>query len=198
MLHSKYHNGLHRNPASKSAIPRENRKTAMWCPFCNHTDTRVVDSRLTSDGYQIRRRRECAHCGARFNTFEAPALKAPNVSKSNGSREAFDEEKLRRGMQRALEKRPVETQQVERALRDLLRKIRTLEEPEVPSSSIGDWVATELAKLDQVAYVRFASVYRRFEDVQAFREEIERLEREHPGTLDTRQIQLLGQRDSDD
>ncbi|NKI36579.1 transcriptional repressor NrdR [Wenzhouxiangella sp. XN79A] len=170
----------------------------MWCPFCNHTDTRVVDSRLTSDGYQIRRRRECAHCGARFNTFEAPALKAPNVIKSNGSREAFDEEKLRRGMQRALEKRPVETQQVERALRDLLRKIRTLEEPEVPSSSIGDWVATELARLDQVAYVRFASVYRRFEDVQAFREEIERLEREHPGALDTRQIQLLGQRDGDD
>ena len=170
----------------------------MWCPFCNHTDTRVVDSRLTSDGFQIRRRRECVQCGARFNTFESPALTAPNVIKSNGSRESFSEEKLRRGMQRALEKRPVETRQVERAIRDLLRKIRTLEEPEVPSSSIGDWVATELAKLDQVAYVRFASVYRRFEDVQAFREEIERLEREHPGTLDTRQIQLLGQRDSDD
>lgn len=167
----------------------------MWCPFCNHTDTRVVDSRLTSDGYQIRRRRECAHCGARFNTFEAPALRAPNVIKSNGSREAFDEDKLRGGMLRALEKRPVETQQVERAIRDLLRKIRTLEEPEVPSNAIGEWVAAELAKLDQVAYVRFASVYRRFEDVQAFREEIERLEKESPGGLDTRQISLLGRRD---
>lgn len=167
----------------------------MWCPFCNHTDTRVVDSRLTTDGYQIRRRRECAHCGARFNTFEAPALKAPNVIKSNGSREAFSEEKLRRGMLRALEKRPVETQHVERAIRDLLRKIRTLEEAEIPSKDIGGWVAAELAKLDQVAYVRFASVYRRFEDVQAFREEIERLERENPGAIDTRQISLLGRRD---
>ena len=99
------------------------------------------------------------------------------------------------GMMRALEKRPVETQQVERAIRDLLRKIRTLEEPEVPSSAIGEWVAAELARLDQVAYVRFASVYRRFEDVQAFREEIERLEKESPGGLDTRQISLLGRRD---
>lgn len=167
----------------------------MWCPFCSHIDTRVVDSRLTSDGYQIRRRRECADCGARFNTFESPALRAPNVIKSNGSREAFSEEKLRRGVQRALEKRPVETQQVERALRDLMRNIRTLEEPEIESQAIGEWVAAELAKLDQVAYVRFASVYRRFEDVQAFREEIERLEREHPGGLDTRQISLLGRKD---
>ena len=99
-------------------------------------------------------------------------------------------------MLRALEKRPVETQQVERAIRDLLRKIRTLEEAEIPSQDIGDWVALELAKLEQVAYVRFASVYRRFEDLQAFLEEIERLERENPGRLDTRQISLLGQRDS--
>ncbi|MDT8408271.1 MAG: transcriptional regulator NrdR [Wenzhouxiangellaceae bacterium] len=167
----------------------------MWCPFCSHTDTRVVDSRLTSDGYQIRRRRECVQCGARFNTFELPALKAPNVIKSNGSREAFSEDKLRRGMLRALEKRPVETQQVERALRDLLRKIRTLEESEIPSQAIGEWVASELARLDQVAYVRFASVYRRFEDVQAFREEIERLERESPRGIDTRQISLLGRAD---
>ncbi len=167
----------------------------MWCPFCNHTDTRVVDSRLTSDGYQIRRRRECASCGARFNTYETPMLKAPNVIKSDGSREPFKEEKLRSGMMRALEKRPVETQQVERAIRDLLRKIRTLEDAEIPSKDIGEWVAASLARLDQVAYVRFASVYRRFEDVQAFREEIERLERENPGGIDARQISLLGRRD---
>lgn len=167
----------------------------MWCPFCNHTDTRVVDSRLASDGFQIRRRRECANCGARFNTYESPALRAPNVIKSDGSREVFSEDKLRNGMLKALEKRPVETQEVERSIRSLLRRIRTLEEPEVASQSIGDWVAGELARLDQVAYVRFASVYRRFEDVQAFREEIERLEREHPGSIDTRQISLLGQRD---
>jgi transcriptional repressor NrdR len=163
----------------------------MWCPFCNHTDTRVVDSRLTSDGFQIRRRRECAECGARFNTYETPALKAPNVIKSDGTREAFDEDKLRRGMIKALEKRPVETQEVERAIRKLVRQVRTLEESEISSQQIGDWVAGELSRLDQVAYVRFASVYRRFEDVQAFREEIERLESLNPGALDRRQIPLL-------
>ncbi|QOC23409.1 transcriptional repressor NrdR [Wenzhouxiangella sp. AB-CW3] len=163
----------------------------MWCPFCNHTDTRVVDSRLATDGFQVRRRRECAACGARFNTFETPALKAPNVIKSDGSREAFDEDKLRGGMLKALEKRPVETQEVERAIRKLLREVRTLEEAEISSERIGDWVAAELSRLDQVAYVRFASVYRRFEDVQAFREEIERLERENPGVIDRRQISLL-------
>lgn len=167
----------------------------MWCPFCNHTDTRVVDSRLTSDGFQIRRRRECGHCGARFNTYETPALRAPNVIKTDGSREMFSEDKLRSGMLKALEKRPVETLEVERAIRNLLRKIRTLEEAEIPSKSIGDWVAGELARLDQVAYVRFASVYRRFEDVQAFREEIERLERDRPGATDGRQISLLNERD---
>lgn len=166
----------------------------MWCPFCNHTDTKVVDSRLTSDGFQIRRRRECMRCNARFNTYETPALKAPNVIKADGSRVRFDEEKLRAGIVKALEKRPVETQEVERAIRDLIRRIRTLEEAEVTSRQIGEWVMSELSRLDQVAYVRFASVYRRFEDVQAFREEIERLEREHPGTLDTRQISLLGGR----
>ncbi|WP_376689927.1 transcriptional regulator NrdR [Wenzhouxiangella sp. EGI_FJ10409] len=163
----------------------------MWCPFCNHTDTRVVDSRLASDGFQIRRRRECAACGARFNTLETPALKAPNVIKSDGSREAFDEDKLRRGMLKALEKRPVETQLVERAIRKLVREVRTLEESEISSQQLGDWVAAELSRLDKVAYVRFASVYRRFEDVQAFREEIEKLERDNPGIIDRRQIPLL-------
>jgi len=167
----------------------------MWCPFCNHTDTRVVDSRLASDGFQIRRRRECSDCGARFNTMETPALKAPNVIKADGSREAFDEDKLRRGMIKALEKRPVETQLVERAMRKLVREIRTLEDPEISSQQLGDWVAAELSHLDQVAYVRFASVYRRFEDVQAFREEIEKLERENPGVIDRRQISLLDNTD---
>ena len=169
----------------------------MWCPFCNHTDTRVVDSRLTSDGFQIRRRRECAECGARFNTYETPALKAPNVIKSDGSREAFNEDKLRGGIVKALEKRPVETQEVERAIRKLVRLVRTLEESEISSQQIGDWVASELSRLDQVAYVRFASVYRRFEDVQAFREEIERLERLNPGAIDRRQIPLLDEESED-
>ncbi len=163
----------------------------MWCPFCNHPETRVIDSRLTSDGFQVRRRRECASCQARFNTFETAVLKAPNVIKSDGSREAFDEDKLRAGMLKALEKRPVETAEVERSMRNLVRRIRTLEEAEISAQQIGEWVAGELSRLDQVAYVRFASVYRRFEDVQAFREEIERLERENPGAVDARQISLL-------
>lgn len=163
----------------------------MWCPFCSHTDTRVIDSRLTSDGFQIRRRRECANCLARFNTYETPALRAPNVVKADGTREIFDEEKLRGGMLKALEKRPVETAQIDRAIRTLVRRIRTIEEPEVSSRQVGDWVADELSRLDQVAYVRFASVYRRFEDVQAFRDEIERLERDNPGVFDGRQISLL-------
>jgi len=163
----------------------------MWCPFCNHTDTRVVDSRLTGDGMQIRRRRQCGECGARFNTFEAPELKAPSIIKSNGAREAFSEDKLRRGMLKALEKRPVETREVERAIRRLLREICSVEEAEIPSSLLGEWVMRELGRLDQVAYIRFASVYKRFEDVQAFREVIERLEQQIPGDLDSRQISLL-------
>jgi transcriptional repressor NrdR len=127
----------------------------------------------------------------RFNTYETPELKAPRVIKSDGIREAFSEDKLRNGMLRALEKRPVETREIERAIRTLLREIRSVEEAEIPSSLIGEWVMRELSQLDQVAYVRFASVYRRFEDVQAFRDEIERLERENLGSLDKRQISLL-------
>lgn len=163
----------------------------MWCPFCSHDNTRVVDSRLTRDGMQIRRRRQCERCGSRFNTYEAPEIKAPQIIKADGTREAFSEEKLRKGMLRALEKRPVETREVERAIRTLLREISTVEDSEIPSSLIGEWVMRELVKLDQVAYVRFASVYKRFEDVQAFRELIERLERDELSAGDRRQISLL-------
>jgi transcriptional repressor NrdR len=169
----------------------------MWCPFCNHDDTRVVDSRVTGDGMQIRRRRECASCGSRFNTYETPELVAPRVIKAGGIREAFSEDKLRNGMLRALEKRPVETREIERAIRSLLREIRGVEEAEIPSTLIGEWVMRELSQLDQVAYVRFASVYRRFEDVQAFRDEIEKLEKDNPGGLDERQISLLDSRARD-
>ncbi len=163
----------------------------MWCPFCNHENTRVVDSRLTRDGMQIRRRRQCEDCGSRFNTYEAPELKAPRIIKADGGREAFLEDKLREGMLRALEKRPVETRDVERSIRTLLRDISSVEDSEIPSTLIGEWVMRELAKLDQVAYVRFASVYKRFEDVQAFRDVIERLERDAPADGDKRQISLL-------
>ncbi len=163
----------------------------MWCPLCNHDDTRVVDSRLTRDGMQIRRRRECMNCNNRFNTFESPELKSPRIIKADGTREAFSEEKLRSGMLKALEKRPVETRDVERAIRSLVREISGVEDAEISSSLIGEWVMRELSQLDQVAYVRFASVYKRFEDIQAFRDLIERLERENPGGLDQRQISLL-------
>jgi transcriptional repressor NrdR len=163
----------------------------MWCPFCSHENTRVVDSRLTRDGMQIRRRRQCESCGERFNTYEGPELKAPRVIKAGGARQAFSESKLRAGMMRALEKRPVETRVVERAIRSLLREISSVEDSEIPSSLIGEWVMRELSKLDQVAYIRFASVYKRFEDVQAFRDAIENLEREDPAGSDQRQISLL-------
>jgi transcriptional repressor NrdR len=163
----------------------------MWCPFCSHENTRVVDSRLTGDGMQIRRRRQCESCSSRFNTYESPELKAPRIIKSGGGREAFSEDKLREGMLRALEKRPVETREVERAIRSLLREIRSVEDSEISSRLLGEWVMRELIKLDQVAYVRFASVYKRFEDVQAFRDVIERLERDAPGDGDQRQISLL-------
>ena len=163
----------------------------MWCPLCNHDDTRVVDSRLTRDGMQIRRRRECTKCNNRFNTFETPELKSPRIIKADGTREVFSERKLRNGMLKALEKRPVETRDVERSIRALVREISGVADAEIPSRAIGEWVMRELSQLDQVAYVRFASVYKRFEDIQAFRELIERLERENPGELDQRQISLL-------
>ena len=147
----------------------------MWCPFCNHDDTRVVDSRVTGDGMQIRRRRECARCTARFNTYETPELKAPRIIKANGEREAFSEDKLRAGILRALEKRPVETQKVERAIRTLLKEIRGAEDAEIPSSLIGEWVMRELSHLDQVAYVRFASVYRQFQAASDFVKEVKEL-----------------------
>jgi len=149
---------------------------------------------MTGDGMQIRRRRECASCASRFNTYETPELIAPRVVKAGGNREAFSVDKLRNGMLRALEKRPVETRDVERSIRNLLREIRGVEESEIPSSLIGEWVMRELSQLDQVAYVRFASVYRRFEDIQAFRNEIEKLENESPGSQDKRQISLLKKR----
>jgi transcriptional repressor NrdR len=150
----------------------------MHCPFCQHDDTRVIDSRVSDDGSTIRRRRECAQCGERFNT------------KSDGRREAFDERKLRTSFERALQKRPVSEEQVDAAVRGVIHAMRMCAERELPSLRVGEFVMDELRKLDQVAYVRFASVYRRFEDVQAFREEIERLERDLPG-LDSVQLPLL-------
>lgn len=169
----------------------------MHCPFCQATDTRVVDSRLAGEGFTVRRRRECNVCKARFNTFEKPELKMPNIVKGDGRREAFNAEKLRSGVQRALQKRPVSTDQVEDAINNILRRLRATGEAEVQSLRVGEFVMEELRRLDQVAYVRFASVYRRFEDVKAFREEIERLEKEFPLAFDHRQLSLLAGDDED-
>jgi transcriptional repressor NrdR len=162
----------------------------MHCPFCQHEDTRVIDSRLTDDGATVRRRRECPQCGERFNTFETAELKLPTVIKSGERREVFDERKLRVSFERALQKRPVPSDAVDAAVRAIVNDLRRSGEREVASRQVGELVMRELKKLDQVAYVRFASVYRKFEDVQAFREEIERLERD-PANLDSSQLPLL-------
>jgi transcriptional repressor NrdR len=161
------------------------------CPFCQHEDTRVIDSRVSDDGATIRRRRECEACGERFNTFETAEIKLPNVVKGDGRREAFDEGKLRTGFMRALQKRPVGSEQVDAAVRAVVDELRRSGEREIASMRIGELVMRELKKLDHVAYVRFASVYRSFEDVQAFREEIERLERDLP-SIEGLQLPLLG------
>ena len=164
----------------------------MHCPFCQHEDTRVIDSRLAEDGGTVRRRRECPHCGERFNTFETADLKLPTIVKSGERRETFDERKLRVSFERALQKRPVTSDAVDAAVRAIVNDLRRSGDREVPSREVGELVMRELKNLDQVAYVRFASVYRSFEDVHAFREEIEKLERDLPG-LETLQLQLLGE-----
>jgi transcriptional repressor NrdR len=150
------------------------------CPFCQHEDTRVIDSRVSEDGATIRRRRECEACGERFNTFETAELKMPAIVKTDGRREAFDERKLRTSFERPLQKRPVSAEQIDAAVRNVIVALRTSGERELPSRRIGEYVMQELRGLDQVAYVRFASVYRQFQDVEDFREEIERLQRELP------------------
>src|SRR5207237_8335623 len=147
----------------------------LHCPFCGHVETKVTDSRLAGEGRQIRRRRECLACGERFTTFEAAELLMPVVVKGDRSREAFDEAKLRAGMDKALEKRPVPREQVDEAVSRIAHKVRSLGDREVQSRAIGELVMDELRQLDEVAYVRFASVYRHFEDVEAFHDEIQRL-----------------------
>ncbi|RMH62525.1 MAG: transcriptional repressor NrdR [Zetaproteobacteria bacterium] len=140
----------------------------MYCPFCGHDDTRVIDSRVVEDGAAVRRRRACAACGKRFSTFERAILRLPLVVKKDGTREAFDVGKIRRGMQKALEKRPVSAEQLERGINEVLRSVRELGEDELSATAIGEFVMEQLRRLDGVAYVRFASVYREFKDVDDF------------------------------
>lgn len=148
----------------------------MHCPFCTAVDTKVIDSRLVGDGSQVRRRRQCLVCHERFTTFEVAELVMPRVVKSDEIREPFDEEKLRRGMLKALEKRPVSSDDVEAAINHIKSQLRATGEREIPSKQIGNFVMEQLKKLDKVAYIRFASVYRSFEDVRDFGEEIAKLQ----------------------
>ncbi|HWM29710.1 MAG TPA: transcriptional regulator NrdR [Woeseiaceae bacterium] len=148
----------------------------MYCPFCSHEETKVIDSRLAADGRQIRRRRQCLDCNERFTTFETAELVMPRLIKSDSSRQPFDEDKLRNSMIRALEKRPVPADEFEQAIGRLVHRLRTMGEREVPSRLVGELVMEELRRLDEVAYVRFASVYRSFQDVTEFQDEIRRLQ----------------------
>ncbi|MHB8473355.1 MAG: transcriptional regulator NrdR [Gammaproteobacteria bacterium] len=163
----------------------------MHCPFCSAPETKVIDSRLTNEGDQVRRRRECLTCAERFTTFEIPELMMPRVIKQNGSRQPFDEDKLRSGFMRALEKRPVGTDRIEAAISHIRHKLLVMGEREVSSQLIGEQVMLELRELDQVAYVRFASVYRDFKDVREFRDEIDRLESEPSAEVKKQQMPLL-------
>ena len=147
----------------------------MHCPFCGHEETKVNDSRLAGEGRQIRRRRECLKCGERFTTFETAELLMPLVVKGDRGRESFDEGKLRAGMEKALEKRPVAREQIDEALSRIVHKVRSVGDREVSARAIGELVMEELRHLDEVAYVRFASVYRDFQDVEAFLVELKDL-----------------------
>jgi|SRR5690606_6987179 transcriptional repressor NrdR len=164
----------------------------MRCPFCQHTDTKVIDSRASDDGATIRRRRECEACGERFSTLETIELKLPVIIKADGRREPFDARKLRLGFDRALHKRPVSEEQIEAAVRAVVHQLRMTGEREVSSRRVGEFVISELRKLDHVGFVRFASVYRAFEDITDFREELDRLERELPAVAGETQLPLLG------
>ena len=148
----------------------------MHCPYCGYTDTKVIDSRLIAEGLQTRRRRECPECGERFTTFETAELLMPKIIKQrNNMREPFNEQKLREGLFRALEKRPVGEEDLEKFIEDIKKDIRATGEREVKSRLIGEIIMKRLRGLDEVAFIRFASVYRRFEDITEFSEEVEKL-----------------------
>jgi transcriptional repressor NrdR len=147
------------------------------CPFCKSADTQVIDSRDSDDGDSIRRRRKCAACNKRFTTYETVELRMPQVVKQDGSRAEFDLEKLRTGFMRALHKRPVPTQLVDEAIATVTQDVLALGEREIESRRIGEMVMRELRRLDQVAYIRFASVYRSFEGVDDFQDAIKEVQR---------------------
>ena len=149
----------------------------MKCPFCGSDDTQVIDSRVSEPGDSIRRRRRCTGCQKRFTTYETVELRLPQVVKTNGTRSDFDVGKLRNGFQRALHKRPVPTEFVDQAVDRIVGQVLALGEREIPSRQIGEMVMQELYKLDKVAYIRFASVYRSFQDVEDFRDAVRKLKK---------------------
>jgi len=167
----------------------------LHCPFCNNDETKVIDSRLAGEGWQVRRRRECQQCGERYTTFETAELVMPHVIKRDDSREPFDQAKLRSGILRALEKRPVKSEDIEKSIERLTHLLQTMGEREVSGRLIGDMVMEELRKLDQVAYVRYASVYRSFQDITEFQREIEKLQ-SLPSPVDREQMSLLSDDES--
>jgi len=158
----------------------------MHCPFCQAQDTKVIDSRLVGDGTQIRRRRECELCKARFTTFETADLALPRIIKSDGERQPFNGTKLKAGMLRALEKRPLSSEEVDAIFGNVLTQIRQLGEREIPSRMLGEIVMKSLKSVDQVAYVRFASVYRDFQDIEEFAQEISTLSKERKRSKTTK------------
>jgi transcriptional repressor NrdR len=161
------------------------------CPFCSHEETKVIDSRLAGEGLQVRRRRECQSCNERFTTFESAELVLPHVAKRDGRREPFDEIKLRAGIMRALEKRPVKSEEVEKSIGRVIHRLQTIGEREITGRLVGDMVMEELHRLDEVAYVRFASVYRSFQDITEFQDEIQRLRSRPSPDSDREQMSLL-------
>jgi transcriptional repressor NrdR len=149
----------------------------MRCPFCNADDTSVIDSRVTEEGDRIRRRRRCPKCDKRFTTYETVELRLPQVVKQDGNRAEFSRDKLLTSFMRALHKRPVPTEQVDAAMDRIVQKLLAQGEREVPSRKIGEMVMHELYKLDKIAYIRFASVYKSFQDVHDFRDAIKEVQR---------------------
>ncbi|MBI3144941.1 MAG: transcriptional repressor NrdR [Pseudogulbenkiania sp.] len=149
----------------------------MKCPFCGNADTQVIDSRVSEDGTSIRRRRRCLACEKRFTTFETADVRMPQVVKSGGHRAEFDVERVRTSFLRALHKRPVPTALVDDAIDRICHRLLQLGEREISSRQIGEMVMNELAKLDKVAYIRFASVYRSFQDVSEFSEAIREIQK---------------------
>ena len=153
----------------------------MKCPYCGSVETRVVDSRYSEDMEAIRRRRECLNCGKRFTTYERVEIAPIIVIKKNGAREEFDPEKVKKGMFKACEKRPISPEDIEIAVREIERALRNRDSIEVPSMEIGEMVMEKLRAMDKVAYIRFASVYREFEDVETFEREIQKLMEKYGG-----------------